>query len=348
MTGNITFAFPGRLDLNTGGYAYDRRLIADLAAYGWHVGLMPLGEGFPSPDADVLADAERRLSALPDQSLVIIDGLAFGVLDDWSAREARRLKIIALVHHTLALEAGLGEHERVSFHNREKSALSGARQVIVTSPSTAREVRDHYGISGGKITVALPGTDPGERALATERTEPPLILSVGTLIRRKGHDVLLAALKLVEDMDWRAEIVGSKALDPHTADALAEQVSALGLTDRVILRGETLNVREHMSQAHIFALASRYEGFGMVFAEALSHGLPIVACDAGAVPDVVPGDAGILVPVDDPVAFANALRQLLGNPEDLASRAEAAWRAGQRLNRWTQTAEVVANVLEDV
>lgn len=346
MSRSLVFAYPGDLLLKTGGYGYDRQVIEGLKALGWRVKLLPLGDGFPMPTEETLRNAGEALSSLPDGALVVIDGLAFGVLDAWAQVEADRLRIVALVHHPLALETGLSDDEQRHFRDRERAALATVRHVIVTSPMTARELTANYNVEASDITVALPGTEKAAPARASSSL--PHILSVGTLSRRKGHDVLLAALKSVEDLPWQATIVGSKTLDPATSAALAHQVETLGLGGRVTLAGEVADPRTYFATADIFALASRYEGYGMVFAEALSHGLPIVACHAGAVPEVVPEDAGILVPVDDVTAFAAALRRLLSDPRERQARAAASQRAGAVLPDWAQTAKIISNTLDRI
>lgn len=346
MSRSLIFAYPGDLSLKTGGYAYDRKVIDGLRSLGWAANLMPLGDGFPVPSEATVQSASKMLSALPDDTLVVLDGLAFGVLDGWATSEAARLRIVALVHHPLALETGLSETEQKSFRDSERAALASARHVIVTSPMTAREVSANYGVGAHSITVALPGTERVDFAHAENPV--PQILSVGTLSRRKGHDILLSALKSIEDLDWQATIIGSKTLDPATSAALSQQVDDLGLEPRVQLAGEVDDAQDHFSGADVFALASRYEGYGMVFAEALSHGLPIVCCKAGAVPDVVPEDAGILVPVDDIDAFGQALRRLLTDPDERERRATAARRAGAQLPDWPETAQIISDTLDRI
>lgn len=346
MKKRLTFAYPGNLELKTGGYGYDREVVKGLRDLGWEIDLLALGDGFPSPSAKTLEEAETRLSALGDDALVMIDGLAFGVMDDWAKREAARLRIIALVHHPLALESGLSDAQQVPLRDSEKAALAATRHVVVTSPMTADELARNFGVSPHKITVAVPGTVTPPRA-AKSQNDILQILSVGSLTRRKGYDILIAALKDVSDLAWQATIIGSPHLDPTTADAVAKQISMLGLADRVILAGEHDNLVPAYAKADIFALASRYEGYGMVFAEALSHGLPIVACNAGAVPDVVPEDAGFLVPVDDVEATAKALRTLLTDPEERARHAKAAARAGAQLPGWADTSEIISNALKE-
>lgn len=336
---NLVFAYPGDLDLLTGGYAYDRRLIVGLRDLGWQVELLPLGDGFPFPTPEVKARAEQRLSALPHDTLLMIDGLAFGVLDEWSMTSHAR--IVALVHHPLALE-GHDAETGAKLRASETMALKAARHVIVTSPQTAQGLTAGFGVAASRITTAVPGTD--RAAMAKGDNDPPHILSVGTMIRRKGHDVLLSALEMVADLPWRATILGSQTLDPATAQAIAQQAAGLG--DRVTLLGQTPDVRQMMATADIFALASRYEGYGMVFAEAMSQGLPVIACHAGAVPDVVPDTAGILTPPDDVDAFAAALRRLLTDDALRRSLAKGAAEAGAALPDWAETARLVAGVLK--
>lgn len=342
MSRTLYFAYPGDLQTRTGGYGYDRRVACAFGALDWDVQLVALGKGFPmEPD---FAEAEKALAAIPEGSLVVIDGLAFGVLDEWADRNASRLRLYALVHHPLALETGLTTDLRDALTVSERKALSCTRGVIVTSNVTARELVARYGVVREDIVVALPGTDPV--SLATGTCNPPCILSVGSLTRRKGHDVLIAALTVLREIPWTCRIVGNKHFDPIVTGELAEQIRKADLAERIVLVGEVEDPRAEFAHADIFALASRYEGYGMVFAEALAHGLPIVGCAAGAVPEVVPEAAGILVSPDDPKQLAMALRRLLTEAETLSAMADAAAIAGAALPSWRDTAATISTFLE--
>jgi len=341
---HLTFAYPGDIETRTGGYGYDRRVVGALRDLGWTVDLISLGNAFPNSPAEDIEAGGKILSGLPDGTLVLIDGLAFGMMDAWAAREVKRLRIMALVHHPLALETGLDEEKRTSLAERERAALTHVRGVIVTSHMTATELAANYGVPAARIAVAMPGMDPAP--LATGGNNPPLILSVGTLTRRKGHDVLIAALGKLRDLRWTCRIVGNRDLDPQVTAELERQIAEADLTDRIELAGQIEDPRAEFAKADIFALASRYEGYGMVFAEALAQGLPIVGCAAGAVPDVVPESAGILVAPDDPAAFADALGKLLTEPETRIAMADAAAVAGARLPSWRDTAKIISGFLE--
>lgn len=346
MRRSLVFAYPGDIMTKTGGYAYDRKILSELRAAGWAINMLPLGPGFPFPRERDLQSAQALVAALPDNTLVLADGLAFGVLHEVAERERERLRIVALVHHPLALETGLDPADRMRFEVSERLALKYTRHVFVTSSMTGKTLENAYGVLPSQITVVVPGTETADRARGDGGVAH--IVSVGSLTPRKGHDVLLRALARIIDLPWKATIVGSDRMDAATVRLLANLSKELDLTDRVTFAGEVEDVGAILQSGDIFALASRYEGYGMVFAEAQTHGLPIVACRAGAVPDVVPQSAGILVAPDNVMAFAEGLRELLQNEALRAEMAEASFCAGQLLPSWPQSASIMSKRLEEI
>ena len=155
----LAFLLPGDPATRTGGYGYDRAIVAGLRAAGWAVDLPPLPDAFPWPDEAARAAAARRVEQLPDGSLVVADGLAFGALPDLAERHARRLRWVALVHHPLAQEAGLSPAQRQALFDSERRALACARVVIVTSAATGRAL-SAYGVPADRVGVVPPGTVP--------------------------------------------------------------------------------------------------------------------------------------------------------------------------------------------
>ena len=346
MTQTMYFAIPGDLAARTGGYGYDRRLLRELRKLGLLVEHLALDASFPFPDARALQCTEAAFAALPDQALVLVDGLAFGAMAQCASRHASRLRLIALCHHPLALESGLDAAQQQALRESERVALHCARTVIVTSPNTARTVTELFGIAGSKINVAQPGTDRAE--FASCMGDPAVLLCVASLTRRKAHDVLIAALATLVDLPWQARFVGGEEFDPHWAAALRQQITAAGLESRISLIGSVEDLTTEYLNADLFVLPSRFEGYGMVFAEALAHGLPIVAARAGAVADVVPESAGRLVAADDAGALAQSLRTVLTDRrlyEQLRTGAQAA--AGQ-LSTWQDTAKTVLACIENI
>lgn len=339
-------AVPGDLATLTGGYHYDRRILEGLRALGRDVTHIRLANAFPQPSPADQSEAGNSLAAVPANCPVIIDGLAMGAMA-YDTLAAVKAPIVALVHHPLAEEGGLTSSLRARFFRSERDNLALAAHVIVTSPHTAELLRRRYAVAPESITVAVPGID--RPAGVAKPLDPPLILSVGTQIHRKGHDVLLRALARLTERAWRAIVVGSVRDRSHGA-MLAKLVTELDLADRVHLAGEVTpdKLESLYNEATVFALATRYEGYGMVFDEAMIHGLPVVSCATGAVSSTVASGAGKLVNPDDPSAFAAALGEVLDDDEARCAMAVAATAAGSQLPRWEDTARVVAGVLDGV
>lgn len=342
---DVWFAIPGDPETLTGGYVYARHLKAALAEIGWTVHPLALSSSFPDPSPGDLEATRQMLALLPAGAVVLFDGLAFGALPP-ALLEGLPLRIAALVHHPLALETGLSPTAATHLKTSERAALRCASAVIVPSPETARILAEAYEVPGTHLHVAAPGTAPAARARGTSTA--PVLLTVGTLTPRKGHDVLVKALARIADLPWTSRFVGSLARDPATTGAIKDLIAALGLTHRIALAGEAApaRLRAIYGEADGFVLASHYEGYGMVFAEALAHGLPIVGCAGGAVAETVPRDAGLLVPPGDDAALAAALRRVLTEPGLRTNMADAAWHHGQQLPRWSDTARIVAVALD--
>lgn len=337
------FALPGDINTLTGGYIYDRHLVEGLRRLGWDIEVLSFGTSFPAPSAEDQADAGAQLAALPSTCPVIVDGLAFGAMDPDHV-QAVQAPIVAMVHHPLAFENGISEAMKTRFLDSERTNLAFAAHILVPSPHTAQMLEKHYGVPAGKITIARPGTARPTTFPAPQ--DPPLILSVGIQVPRKGHDVLLRALSLVRDLPWQTVIVGGVHHDDH-GKQLARLVRELELETRVKMPGRVAEeeLSRYYAQASLFALATRYEGYGIVFDEAIVHGLPVVSCRVGAVPGTVPPDAGLLVPPDDPDSFADALRRVLTNPDLRKTMAAASSNAAHGLATWESTAETVHDVL---
>lgn len=336
------FIVPGDLSLATGGYAYDRQVIDRAGAGIRHV---QVSARFPNPDPDDIAEVARVLASA--RAPVLIDGLACGALPRETIADAP-VPVVALCHHPLGLETGLPTERALELFQQEADALSACAHVIVTSNTTARSLESHLGVSPDDITVAEPGLD--RRSPAPRTGTPPCLLTVASLTPRKGHDVLIAALERVADRNWTAVWVGANTLDPTWAGMLDARIAESPIGHRITRHG-TLSggdLSALYGTADIFCLPSHYEGYGMVFAEAMMAGLPIVACAGGAVPEVVPVAAGLLMEPGDPIALGNALDLVLRD-RDLADRMAAAGHAhAQTLPDWDDTTATVRAVLRGV
>jgi glycosyltransferase involved in cell wall biosynthesis len=341
----VHFVVPGDPATRTGGYLYDARIIEELRRQGWQVVLHTLADGFPDPDAQALAAAEWLFADFSNGATVVIDGLALGGMPQLVTAQAGRLRLVALIHHPLAMETGLSAADQQRLFEAEQVALAAVDRVIVTSSSTARALAE-YSIAAEHIGIVPPGTDPAPLATGSGSTTLKL-LCVATLTPRKGHAVLFDALATLRELDWQLQCVGSHSRSPETAVQLRSQLAELALERRVQLIDEITAVQlaAYYHHADLFVLPSHYEGYGMVLAEAVARGLPIVSTAAGAISDTVPKDAAVLVPPGDSTALALALREILTDATQREALARGARAARRRFTDWpTAGARFVAQL----
>jgi glycosyltransferase involved in cell wall biosynthesis len=343
----VVFAIPGDLATPTGGYAYARRLLALLPEEGVPIRHLALPAGYPDPTPPELAETLESIAAMPRDTILLIDGLAFGAMPaDVVLRFS--LPIVALIHHPLGFENGLSAKRRDALLASERAALALARAVIVTSPLTGRLLVDEFAVSAERITVAEPGTEPAQRARGTRA--PVQLLALGAVSPRKAYDHLVLALATISELDWQATIIGPLDRAPGTVAELRELIARTGLGDRVNLAGPVTDAALDglFDAADVFVSSSLFEGYGMGLAEALARGLPLVASTGGAALETVPDAAALKVSPGDTEALALALRRIVENRGFRARLGDAAWAAGQRLPRWSDTARTIARVLHEV
>jgi glycosyltransferase involved in cell wall biosynthesis len=252
----------------------------------------------------------------------------------WARRRRQRF-VVALkgvIADELRNERGLTRALLAVQARWERLNVQRADRVVVPSAYSATTTVDLYGVPREKVRVVpepidLAGWRARLAAVAPAPRHPPTVLTVARMYPRKRLEDLLAAAAVLRERirDLRVRIVGG---GPEAA-RLRGLHARLRLGDTVRLLGDvsaaTLAV-EYMG-ADCFCLPSTQEGFGIVFLEAMTAGLPIVACRAAAVPEVVmDGETGMLVPPRDPDALARALESVLGD----AARAKTLGMAGTR------------------
>lgn len=349
----VHFVMPGGVDdpaAPSGGNAYDRRVCLDLPGFGWQAVRHPVPGGWPRParaDRDVLA---RTLRELPDDAVVLLDGLVACGVPEIVVPEAQRLRLAVLVHLPLGDETGLDPAVAAALDAREREVLRAAGAVIATSDWAVRRIVSHHGLAPQRVHAAAPGADIAPLAPGTDGVSR--LLCVAAVTPRKGQHRLVEALAAVTDLPWNCVCVGGLTQDPEYVARLRGLIRERGLEDRLLLAGPRAGAEldAAYASADLMVLTSYAETYGMAVTEALARGVPVLATDVGGVSEAVGrapdgGVPGILVPPEDPAAFATELRGWFGEP-DVRRRLKAAAR-GRRaaLGGWATTARSLAGVL---
>ncbi|MFF0018600.1 glycosyltransferase family 4 protein [Streptomyces sp. NPDC005374] len=350
---SVHFVMPGGVDDPTapsGGNAYDRRVCLDLPGFGWQVERHAVAGSWPRPGAAARTELARTLSDLPDDTVVLIDGLVACGVPEIIVPEAERLRLAVLVHLPLGDERGLEPGLALALDAKEREVLRAVPAVIATSDWAVRRLVSHHGLAPERVHAATPGADIAPLASGTDGVSR--LLCVAAVTPRKGQHRLIEALAGAKDLPWSCVCVGGITQDPEYVAGLRMLIQKYGLQDRLHLAGPQAGAQLDASYAaaDLMVLTSYAETYGMAVTEALARGIPVLATDVGGLPEALGrapdgGVPGILVPPEDPAALAAELRGWFGEA-DVRRRLKAAAR-GRRaaLDGWATTARSLAGVL---
>ena len=338
----------GSLDTLSGGYLYDRELVAHLRQAGDEVTVMGIPwRSYPRHLADNLSAAlARRLRELR-VDVLLQDELNHPSLF-WLNRRSRSLNTyprVSIVHHLRSSE----QHPapaRWLYRQVERSYLRGVDGFIFNSHTTQTEVARLSGRPAQGV-VAYPGGDRfGERldeaAIRARAGQNGALrlLFVGNLIERKGLHTLLRALARLPSSGWELNIVGSQEVDPTYAGQMIHYARQRGWEGQVHFLGKLPEdrLRAMWAGSHALVVPSQYEGFGIVYLEGLSFGLPAIASTAGAAAEIIQdGQTGFLVPPEDPAALAERLAVWLADRQRLAQMSLAARSRFDAFPTWRES-----------
>ncbi|WP_370281374.1 glycosyltransferase family 4 protein [Pseudarthrobacter sp. NamE2] len=350
---------PGNIHHNSGGNAYNARLVRGLRKAGTDVEVLSVEGAWP----EASAKDRRRLGSLlvawepgagSGQAVGVVDGLvAVGAPDELEYAAKAGKAPLVLAHMIVPEASGPAALES------EGRALRAASGVICTSSSTAYALKERHGLRG--VRVALPGVDP---APVAQGSRPPNVVVVAALLPVKDQLLTVAALALLKDLEWSAALVGSDQADPEYASRVRSAVMDNGLNRRIRLTGELLGeaLEREWEAANLSLLVSQAEAFGMVVTESLARGIPVVVRQGtGAVEALglaglrnddgglrLPGLAVPLAPDDPeaPAALAEVLRRWLEDAGLRQTWRTAALDARDRLPGWDRTAAAVLAAVE--
>ena len=340
-TKHVAFVTVGDTSRLTGGYLYNARVVSGLCGEGWVVEeVVACGasrgeqeEAAPGFDLD-----------LARHDLIVVDALARVVCGPHLDRWRKAVPVVAMVHE-LPSVAG-GDTPEV-----EEPLLRSDLFIVVSGHG--RDVLQRRGVPAGRIRIVSPGFDrlslPGKDGRLSVGEDGPLrVLCVAQWIPRKGILELVRAWASRERPGAVLELIGETDADPEYA-ARVHKAVANAPEDSIIVRGpvDDVTLATAYATADLFALPSCYEGYGVVYAEALAHGLPVLACDVGPVPELVGDGAAWLVPPGDAGAISEALAVLLGDGELRRMMSAAARERARSLPRWEDTAVGFQRVMRE-
>jgi glycosyltransferase involved in cell wall biosynthesis len=335
----------GSLDLVSGGYLYDRHLVAELRARGRQVVVFALPSrryAFNLLDnvlPGLMRSIERaRLDVLVEDELCHPSLLAL----NYRLKQRLGLPVISVVHHLRASEHASGWqhwlHQLV-----ERAYLRGVDGFIFNSRATADSVRRLTGRQTASV-VAWPSVgqfQPNTQAGAVEsraHAAPPLrIVFLGNVIQRKGVETLIDAVSMLPSESWSLTVIGDLEHDSHLTRRLRQRIQAHGLCDPVWLAGRLPDseVASILSGSHVLVVPSIYEGFGIAYLEGMTFGLPAIGAETGGAGEIITsGVDGWLVPPGDAQALSARLLELIRDRELLIRMSHAALERAHRHPSW--------------
>jgi glycosyltransferase involved in cell wall biosynthesis len=358
---HIGLVIYGSLATVSGGYLYDRKLVEYVQTQGHIVHLVSLPwRNYPHHLSDNLSRRfSEQLRTLP-VDILIQDELSHPSLF-WLNRRLRghvKYPLVSLVHHLRSSEAHPPLLNRC-YRWIEQQYLQTVDGFIYNSQTTRASVEvlleklqpavvvypaaNHLPIPGSLLLHKM----IIERASATE---PFHVLFIGNIIPRKGLHTLLTALAQLPRATWQLTVVGNLTIDPAYVARIRRQIEVDKLADVVHLTGSLPDqaLLEYLKTSHVLAMPS-YEGFGIVYLEAMSYGLPVIASTAGAAHEIIKhGQEGFLVDPNEPKILAQHIRELQQNRALLLTMSQAARARFEVHPTWQASAACIVSWLHEV
>jgi glycosyltransferase involved in cell wall biosynthesis len=347
----------GDLETRSGGYLYDRQLVKELEKAGDEVEVISIPfRGYNRNLVDNLSKSILQRCLQGGFDLLLQDELNHPSLFylNRSLRRISTLPLVSIVHHLRASE-GWAPHRKRLYEQIERSFLTTLNGVICNSHATARSVQE---LAQLPSMVMVPGRDHIQPAMDSEWVatrsmhEGPLqLVFLGNVIARKGLLTLLEALVRLPKGSWELTVVGDLAQEPKYTIQVKYLIAASRFEKNVRIVGSVppMELAKLLRDSDLMVVPSRYEGFGIVYLEAMGYGVPVVATSAGGARELVRDwENGFLVDPGDTEGLAEILRHLIFNREPLRTLSLGALQTYWEHPTWGEGAKLVRKFLQSL
>lgn len=356
---NVGLIIYGSLETLTGGFLYDSKVVNYLRGMGDRVEVFSLPwRNYPRHLLDNFSSKLFESLSASNLDVLIEDELNHPSLlwVNSRLRAKTNYPIVSIVHHLRSSELR-PNWQNTLYELLERKYLSTVDGFVCNSHTTRLSVESIVGDFKPSL-VAFPGRDNvvseiTEAQLERSRSSdgPLKILFVGSLIPRKELHTLISALLLLPREAWRLEVVGSLENDPGYSNGIKRKIEENQLHANVKLLGtlKGTDLANAYGSNHILAVPSSYEGFGIVYLEAMGFGLPALGSTGGAAHEIIThGIDGFLVQPGDVGAITKCLEELMLNRDRLHEMSLASVKRHQSHPTWLESSEIIREFLKEL
>lgn len=320
---------------------YEDRAIEAVRARGVTIDTRRFDVGAPEQNVAQNALLTAELHAAPQGAPILVSSTLLPLVGPLFRQQARRLKIVAIAHRPTNRDRRFAVFGDAALSSVDASTLPYARRVIVPSLHTAMSI-GVYGVLPDQIAVVMPGAD---RAPLAEGGTGLHAVSTLPFVREAGLEALIEAAALEPTV--RLTLVGAP-VDNGYRDELLAAIEARRLAARVTVTAsaDTQARKAALHRADLALVAWHYDPHGMHILEALARGVPVCAANAGAAQQLVPQNAGVLVPPFEAESFKRVFQTFAAQPDLLARLKQNAERARDEVRPWSRVGAELAKEIE--
>ncbi|MBD3277472.1 MAG: glycosyltransferase [Candidatus Aegiribacteria sp.] len=343
----------GRKDFRSGGYLFNFRMAEHLSKQGYtvktiHFRTVPKGlpeNWFRASRYICSASAEFQ----PDLTIVSKSYHFMPLLR--IANIFKHAPVLYLMHHMEWRDCG-NRIRSLLYRSYVRWLLGMADKVWTNSRNSAEELH-RIGISQERIEVLNPGFEKTDVSLPQRNSKgrPVKFVSVGSISPRKAQDILVRACSSMEKGTFTMEFAGSTESDPAYTESIIRSIRDLGMEDSISLTGmlESEELIDELLSADVLVHPARWEAFGISVLEGMWLGLPVIASEVAALPELVrDGENGILVQPDYVDGFREAMEFMIRNPENRLEMGLCSREIASDMNDWDETEIKFARLVEEL